>query len=167
MTTSAAALSDPNAEEAAGQYHAYLEQIGRVYFHVYASSAVRPLAAEELHQLLVTSRQNNLLLGISGLLLYKDGNFLQVLEGREAAVLGLVEKITYDRRHRDVTTLLQGFQSECQFPAWSMGFRDLRSQEAQANPGYNEILDPSLDPRAFASDPLRAQRLLLAFKEIL
>ncbi len=166
MSISSAALSDSDAKAAAGQYHIYLEQIGKIYFHVYASSAVRPFEPEELRQLLVKSRQNNAALGISGMLLYKDGNFLQVLEGREAAVLGLVEKITRDPRHRGVTTLLEGFESEYQFPDWSMGFRDLHSDEAKATPGYSDILDPSLEPKAFSSDPTRAQRLLLTFKEI-
>ncbi len=58
----------------------------------YVSSAVRPFAEDELADLLAVSRQNNARLGITGMLLYKDGNFMQVLEGEEAEVRTLYEK---------------------------------------------------------------------------
>ena len=146
-------------------HHAYLEAMGKVFFHVYASSAVQLFAPEELRALLETSRRNNAALGISGMLLYKDGNFLQVLEGREAAVLQLADKISHDPRHRGIITLMQGFESEYQFPEWSMGFCDLRSDEATTMPGYSAFLESSFHPKALAADPTSAQRLLLSFKK--
>jgi hypothetical protein len=47
---------------------------------VYASSAKQLFSEEDLTALLQQSRDNNTRLGLSGLLLYKDGNFMQVLE---------------------------------------------------------------------------------------
>ena len=161
----APACCDAVAQSGADQYHAYLEAIGKIFFHVYASSAVRPFDSSELQQLLEKSRENNAALGVSGMLLYKDGNFLQVLEGREAAVHALAEKIHRDPRHNRVTTLLEGFESEYQFPAWSMGFRDLELEEAKTTAGYSDFLDTAFNPRAFATDPTVAQSLLLIFKE--
>ena len=81
--------AEANAPQISGEvpaHHAYLEAIGKVFFHVYASSAVQLFAPEELRALLETSRRNNAARGVSGMLLYKDGNFLKVLGGREAAV---------------------------------------------------------------------------------
>jgi hypothetical protein len=155
----------PQSSTEVPAHHAYLEAIGKVFFYVYASSAVQLFPPEELRRLLETSRRNNAARGVSGMLLYKDGNFLQVLEGREADVLELAAKIHADPRHRGVITLMQGFESEYQFPDWSMGFCDLRSDEAKTMPGYSAFLESSFDLKALASDPTAAQRLLLSFKK--
>ena len=154
----------PQPSAQAPAHHAYLEAIGKVFFHVYASSAVQLFSPQELRALLETSRRNNVARGVSGMLLYKDGNFLQVLEGREAAVLETAEKIRRDPRHRGIITLMEGFESEYQFPEWSMGFCDFRADDAQSMPGYSAFLESSFDPKALANDPTAAQRLLLSFK---
>jgi hypothetical protein len=67
---------------------------------------------EELIQLLETSRQNNAKIGVTGMLLYKDGNFMQLIEGPEEAVRALHAKISIDPRHRGLMTLLQGHQEK-------------------------------------------------------
>ena len=154
----------PQSSTEVPAHHAYLEAIGKVFFHVYASSAVQLFAPEELLALLETSRRNNAARGVSGMLLYKEGNFLQVLEGREAAVRAITAKIQRDPRHRGIITLIEGFESEYQFPEWSMGFCDLRSDEAQTTPGYSAFLESSFDPKVLSADPTAAQRLLLSFK---
>lgn len=46
---------------------------------IYTSSAVELFREDELVELLKTSRDNNRRRGITGMLLYNDGNFLQVL----------------------------------------------------------------------------------------
>jgi hypothetical protein len=99
------------------------------------------------------------------MLLYKDGNFMQVLEGEEAPVQALYAKIRRDPRHRGVLSLLQGPVDDRQFPSWSMGLRDLRSGVVDAAAGYNEFLNSPLTGQEFSSDPTRAQRLLLTFKK--
>jgi hypothetical protein len=162
---STAEANAPQTSAEVPAHHAYLEAIGKVFFHVYASSAVQLFAPEELRALLETSRRNNAARGVSGMLLYKDGNFLQVLEGREAAVRAIAAKIHHDPRHRGIITLTEGFENDYQFPDWSMGFCDLLSEEAKTLPGYSAILESSFDPRALASNPTAAQRLLLNFKK--
>ena len=99
------------------------------------------------------------------MLLYKDGNFMQVLEGDEDTVRALSTKIADDPRHRGLITLLQGPREERQFPDWSMGFCDLASAEVLSIPGYNEFLNTPLTREEFSADPSRSQRLLLTFKE--
>ena len=59
---------------------------------VYVSSATRLFAAEDLVALLQAARDYNARIGITGMLLYKAGNFLQVIEGDAAAVNALYEK---------------------------------------------------------------------------
>ena len=135
-----------------------------MFFLVYVSSATRPFSGEDLRVLLVTCRKDNTELGVKGMLLYKDGNFMQVLEGDEKAVRGLYERIAADPRHSGEITLQQGFAEGRQFPGWSMGFRDLDSPEAGSEPGYSEFLNVPLTGREFSADPSRAQELLLTFK---
>ena len=88
---------------------------------VYVSSSVKPFSNEELLQLLAKARRNNEKLGISGMLLYKDGDFMQALEGDEAIVRSLSARIATDSRHKGVNTVMQGLCAEREFPDWSMG----------------------------------------------
>lgn len=135
-----------------------------MFFLIYVSSAVKPFSHSDLVDLLDHSRKNNTELNITGMLLYKDGNFMQVLEGDKEAVEALHAKIEADPRHRGMFTLLQGTQVERQFPDWSMGFRDLNSAGVGDIPGYNEFLNSPLTGEEFSADPTRCQKLLLTFK---
>jgi len=136
-----------------------------VFQLVYVSSASEPFTKEQLRELLTGSHWRNTQAGITGLLLYKDGNFMQVLEGEEAAVKKLFEKIKQDSRHHSVITLLQHSIPERQFPDSSMAFRDLDSTEGKAIPGYSEFLNTPLDGELMRKDLPRCQRLLLVFKK--
>lgn len=136
-----------------------------VFFLVYVSSAVKPFSNDELLELLEQSRQNNAKQNITGMLLYKDGNFMQVLEGDQDAVLNLYAKVARDPRHRGSLTMLKGSAPERQFPDWSMGFRNLNSAEVQNTPGFSEFMNTSLTSKEFSSDVSRCQKLLLTFKQ--
>ncbi|HEX8412620.1 MAG TPA: hypothetical protein VF637_01865, partial [Sphingomicrobium sp.] len=59
MMISIAEADAPQSSTEVPAHHAYLEAIGKVFFHVYASSAVQLFAPEELLALLETSRRNN------------------------------------------------------------------------------------------------------------
>jgi hypothetical protein len=60
---------------------------------VYVSSATRRLSVAELAEILRVSRADNQRVKITGMLLYKDGNIMQVLEGAEEKVSALIEKL--------------------------------------------------------------------------
>ncbi len=131
----------------------------------YVSSAVEIFSKSELEHLLAVSHENNAKRGVTGMLLYKEGNFMQVLEGDEREVrIVFYEKISADTRHKDINVLLQGPVAERQFPHWDMGFRDLDSLGVQDIPGYSEFLNTPLSGREFLADPTRSQKLLLSFK---
>lgn len=136
-----------------------------MYYLIYVSSATEQFSTDELLDLLAKCRENNARAGLTGMLLHKDGNFMQVLEGEEAAVQAVHARILLDPRHRGIITLLQGPQAERQFPGWSMGLRRLRSADAITTPGYSEFLNTPLTGAEFSSDPSRCQKLLLAFKK--
>jgi uncharacterized protein YaaQ len=138
-----------------------------MFYIVYVSSAVRPFSSSELVELLSKAHERNTKIGITGMLLYKDGNFMQVIEGEEAAVRTLNAKIQQDPRHRGMITLLQGPLAERQFPDWSMGFKDLNAIDVRSNPGYTEFLNCPLTEAEFSKDPSRCKKLLMTFKKIM
>jgi hypothetical protein len=123
---------------------------------IYMSSAVVPFSPAELQSLLGTSRRNNAALGITGILLYKDGNFLQVLEGEKTAVDQLYAKIALDRRHHGVMTFFREEITEREFPGWSMAFRDLSAEAENSPEGFNNLLNASWSDLSPYPDKVRA-----------
>lgn len=99
------------------------------------------------------------------MLLYKDGNFMQVLEGPDTAVKERFDRISQDPRHKGVIVLLKEQVANRQFPDWSMGFQNLRDVDLRQMPGYRDFVNDSLISPAFEADPSRAHRLLLMFRK--
>ena len=132
---------------------------------VYVSSATEPFSPAELVTLLEKARRNNATLGVTGMLLYKDGNFMQAIEGDDVVIKELHDRIQRDPRHRGMITLLRKPIEQRQFPNWSMGFVDLLDPVVRDLPGYNEFLDtPLTNLDVFCAHPSRAHKLLMTFK---
>ncbi len=93
---------------------------------VYVSSAGADLSEEDLQDLLCRCRETNKILGVTGMLVFLDGCFLQVLEGRSERVHELYAKIEADPRHFGAKVLIESEIAKPAFPAWSMGFRKAR-----------------------------------------
>jgi hypothetical protein len=88
----------------------------------YVSAAVHRQKPEILVDILRQSRTNNAAVGITGLLLHVDGNFIQALEGPDGAVLALLRRIEADARHSGMMILIRETLTERRFPNWAMGF---------------------------------------------
>jgi Sensors of blue-light using FAD len=131
---------------------------------VYVSSATELFDRTELDDILAVSRRNNAAVGVTGMLLYKDGNLMQVLEGDEQAVRGTYTRISADPRHRGLIVLLDERAEQRDFEDWTMAFRDLESTEVRDVPGYSEFLNTPLDSQELVSDPSAARQLLRTFK---
>ena len=111
----------------------------------YVSSATRPMTAAELLTILQQCYGHNPLHDVTGLLLYGKGTFLQALEGDEAIVASLYEKIKRDTRHTEVTCLSRKTIARRSFPGWSMGFRRLSDAVAGiSGPRANEARSEQL-----------------------
>ncbi|MGA3007268.1 MAG: BLUF domain-containing protein [Opitutaceae bacterium] len=132
---------------------------------VYISSAAIPLGKDDLMELLTKTQASNKKANITGLLLYRDGNFMQVLEGDEQNVLPLFEtRIMRDPRHTDVTTLFKGEIPEREFPEYSMAFRDLQDCDLSSRPGYSDLLNAPFTKQSFVNDKSKARRLISIFR---
>jgi len=128
----------------------------------YVSSTRGLLPADDIAEILIVSREKNKKHGITGMLLYKGGNVLQILEGEPAEVLTLFEVIKKDERHHGVLKLYQKEIVTRDFEEWTMGFHDLDGEGAKYLEGYIEFLDPEFDMRAIK--PSGAEKLLSAFR---
>lgn len=112
-----------------------------MYHLVYTSLATNPLSEEELVHLLEKSRTSNKEQAVSGILLYLQGKFIQVLEGKREDVIALYECIQKDTRHRKVTTVVEGESPNRIFQNWSMGFKHLTQTEFYQESGFLEMDD--------------------------
>ena len=133
---------------------------------VYVSAAVTWFSDRELRALLAQSRLSNAQTGITGMLLYKDGNFMQALEGEERTVRALEARIAADRRHQGMVTLHSGTVPQRQFSDWTMGFYDLRAPAGDLPAGYTEFLDTPLNDEAFLPAPQRCMDLMHVFRRM-
>jgi hypothetical protein len=87
--------------------------------YLYISTAPT-LPREEVEAILAASARNNPARGITGLLLFNGRNFLQLLEGEEREVAGLMETITADPRHAGVSVLDRRTIEARTCPDWAM-----------------------------------------------
>jgi hypothetical protein len=135
-------------------------------FHIgYVSSAVREFTKPQLLALLRRSRNKNERLGITGLLLYQGGNFMQVLEGDEPSVRHLYEIIYGDPRHKHIYILFEETIPEREFPNWSMAFRDLDAEESRGLPGFSSFLRTPWTEEQLSANRSKARALLAGFRE--
>lgn len=132
---------------------------------IYVSSAKTLFSSAELVELLRKAREKNTRLGITGMLLYKDGNFIQVLEGPDDKVSELFATISQDPRHRAIIAMSRRSIEKTEFGDWSMGFTDMAGLTETDMPGLNSYLDESFSPETLSQNPTRARLLLETFRK--
>jgi len=90
---------------------------------IYLSTATKLMSDLQLNNLLETARKQNFSKNITGLLIYMDGNFLQIIEGDDLEVNNLFNKISFDKRHKNIICVNDEIIEKRQFPDWNMGFK--------------------------------------------
>src|SRR6476469_8077804 len=110
---------------------------------LYVSRATAP-EHDETDSILAASRRNNPPIGITGILCYGGGIYLQAIEGGRQAVNALFSKIMRDPRHHDVELLHYEEISERRFGGWTMGQVNLAKVNASIVLKYSPL--PELDP---------------------
>jgi hypothetical protein len=111
---------------------------------LYVSRAVDPDSAAATDSILASSRAHNMHNGITGILCYGGGIFLQAIEGGRMQVNDLYSQIVNDKRHRDVVLLDYQEVTERRFGGWSMGVVNLSKLNTSIVLKYSER--PELDP---------------------
>lgn len=131
---------------------------------IYVSDLVNRSEAE-LGPILESAERHNGADGITGMLLYNDGNFLQVLEGTHSKVRAAFERIRQDARHGNITVLSEEEVPERHFPGWSMGYRQLNPADIARFPQYANYFQFGFQAAAFKAKPGTALELLELFSE--
>jgi hypothetical protein len=89
---------------------------------IYRSRETYPLFPDDIIGLLLAAREHNRRVGLTGLLLYRGGAFMQLLEGDPELIAQRYRDIGEDARHRDVHPLLERTVPARLLPGWSMGY---------------------------------------------
>jgi uncharacterized protein YbgA (DUF1722 family) len=110
-----------------------------MYRVIYISSAVSSFTSSQLEEMLYKFRAYNNKHNITGILLYVDGDFIQVMEGEKKEIVKLFDNIKRDTRHKGIITLFEGFTKYNQFPDWRMGFSKSTYSELGSLVEENEL----------------------------
>lgn len=100
---------------------------------VYLSYMIKKYTVEEMNELLHNFRRNNDVHGITGLMLHKDGNIIQIIEGEKDNVLQLYYNMTKDKKHTHLIKLLQKNITNRMFSDWKMSFINYDKNTEQNN----------------------------------
>ena len=134
-----------------------------LYCLVYTSIASRKMSDDDLKVLLKTIRKNNEIRQVTGILLYLDPFFIQVLEGREAIVNNLFTRIKQDSRHNKVSLIYKKPIEERYFSDWTMGFSKITYENISTMEGFSDFLQrPTAE--FFSNSPSKVDELLYKFK---
>lgn len=128
---------------------------------VYSSAASQRFSHDDLAALLEQSRSSNAHDDLTGLLVYRDGRFLQLLEGPDDAVRKRMAVIEADDRHGTIRVLLEDEIEERQFPDWTMSFNETENGDVKI-PGYRRTFD-DIDSDRSTSGSLSALRALIGW----
>jgi len=115
-----------------------------LYEIIYTSLASRDLPPEELSLLLEKARAHNASQGITGMMIYHRREFMQLLEGEQAAVQALYERIAGDPRHQQLRKIWDGPIRERGFSDWGMAFVAPDELALRDKPGYQDLLNHGL-----------------------
>ncbi|MBS7564557.1 BLUF domain-containing protein [Mucilaginibacter sp. Bleaf8] len=103
---------------------------------VYLSTAQKLMDQNDLLDILTASRYNNIRHNLTGMLLYGEGTFIQLLEGDPETLKQTYQTIEADSRHHNIIKMAQGEITERYFPEWAMGFKSANATELAEFKGY-------------------------------
>lgn len=143
------------------------EEHRQLFQLIYLSSSLGQYSREDLVEILSVSRRNNTRANISGLLLYHDGNIIQFLEGEEASVKSVYDRIARDPRHKGILPLVRRKIDRRDFGSWSMGFKDIDESDKEQLEGFNDLMS-SLSNHTTADPAMskQVQRLIRSYRQV-
>jgi hypothetical protein len=111
---------------------------------LYVSRALDLNDQSAIQSILDSARKHNVVNGITGILCYGSGIYLQAIEGGRQHVNELYGHIISDPRHKDVQLLHYQEITERRFGGWTMGQVNLSRLNTSILLKYSE--KPELDP---------------------
>ena len=131
----------------------------------YVSRSVRLMNDSDFDTFLEQIRPKNKSFDVTGLLLYKDKTFLQVLEGKAENIDTIFQKIEQDPRHFKIKLLEHSQPCEKRFfPNWSMGFFSL-DNTVSTSPQFVNFFDPEYTLASHSQNHDQLVQLLTHFQK--
>jgi len=135
-------------------------------FHiVYVSFSCSQLSEKELKDLLTEIRRKNKSHDVTGMLLYNDGSFIQVVEGEKQILKDLYERIKKDSRHENIVKLVEEPIEKRTFPDWSMGYEVVDYKQVSKIPGYSNFMSSDNPEELIKGSTKEIMSLLNSFKK--
>ena len=128
---------------------------------IYSSEAAPGLTAVQLEEMLAESRIRNRAHGITGVLVFVDGAFLQILEGEKAEVFSLMERIERDTRHRGIKVFYEEEVDERAFASWSMAYLSPSAEEVSKWAGLDSATTIGNVLASIESNPGRLPKMVV------
>lgn len=137
---------------------------------VYISNASAAFREDELPGILKVSRRNNERDGLSGLMMFHERRFFQILEGEMNAVMGCFNRIMRDARHDSLMMLETGAVEARAFGQWQMAYKDVQKLPQDMRHAVFSIYDmvrPDSDERGDdAAVRVRVRDFLASFETL-
>jgi hypothetical protein len=130
---------------------------------IYLSRATEPLSDHDLQALLAQARQNNSARHITGVLVYGNGQFAQIIEGEERVLQELYDCLLLDPRHAQVTKFADKAIAQRSFGEWSMAFQAVSAQEMQGQPSYVSLAELDLEPAGLSATDTQLLHMMASF----
>jgi len=129
---------------------------------IYCSAASAEFDEAAIASVLEQSRASNGVRGITGMLLYVQRCFFQVLEGDPAVINPVYDRIQLDPRHYRITRIIAEPIAQRSFGEWTMGFSTLAATQAGSLLGENDFFSSAACLTEMNEG--RAKKLLSAFQ---
>lgn len=124
-----------------------------LYELIYTSKSRGEMSLCQLDNILTAAREKNDDHAVTGVLVYHNGEFAQLLEGDQDEVMRIYSRIARDPRHHDVKIVWEASVRHRSFEDWKMGFVDIRHMDlAQHRRGVYHIRDMDGLSNLFAKD---------------
>jgi hypothetical protein len=122
------------------------------------------MSQEDLLKLLVQARKKNQELDVTGLLLYHNKEFMQLIEGKKEVILELWKTIKVDKRHFYPKVIYQGPVSKRGFSEWNMAFRNIDGITPSKLKGFSVLLMKGFASEFVSERPSTARNLMSIIK---
>lgn len=158
-------LSSTGTDRRYGAEHTHQDTMSLTQL-IYVSTAAHELDDKEIRKILDSSIRHNTPQEVTGLLLYFDGSFMQVLEGEKVAVDETMSRIERDPLHYAITVLTDLKVPHREFGKWSMGFRGIKAPDAATWPAYAPFFEHGFNAGRIEATPGLALEILRNFAKV-
>lgn len=130
---------------------------------IYLSRATQPFGDDDLKTLLAQARHNNAALHVTGMLVYGNGQFAQIIEGEQRTLEELYARLQRDPRHAQVTKFADKAIAARSFGEWSMAYQSASPEQLQGQAGYVALEALNLEPAGMSATDTQLLSMIASF----